>query len=753
MQTIPDQWQRPNQRNERGEWDDQATPFDFVIVGAGSGGAPLAARLVERGFSVLVLEMGPKKPDKRPGAVVEGTDVPILHTETTEDPRHSLRYFVKHFEGPLGEIQDPKVHRPADDARFVGSREDETGIFYPRAQGVGGCSIHNAMITICGPADDWDEIAEATGDVSWRGERMRVYFERLEHCLYDRPQTWLGRLLRWLRLPTGWENGRHGHGGWLHTSLADLRLLKQEKKFLKIILESALVAFERGADQIREVFRSVLKGRPGPTLDPNHWETMRKSQAGISMIPCSIDEDGRRSSPRERLLGAQQKHPERLEILTGVCVTGIELAEGSGNPVGGCAATKRAVGVRCFPREQVYQADAQAKPVEADWREREVTVHARREVLLCGGAFNTPQLLMLSGIGPANHLRDHEIEVHVDLPGVGKNLQDRYEVPVVAQLTDRFRSLDELRLTSLSPEANNDPELARWIQEQGQPNRAQNVCGSNGGLLAIIKRSRYESSVPDLFIFALAARFPGYSVGYSRPAALAPGASRSDTEDAAADEKRFLTWLILKARTRNRGGTVTLRDNNPFRRPDINFRSFPGATSDQNLEGKDLDLEALHEGVQFTKEMLDVGVQKGTFENYELPDLGKFDNDERRWIKHVAWGHHACGTCRIGADNDPDAVLDSRFRVRGVEGLRVVDASVFPRIYGYFIVTNVYMVAEKAADVVSEDNAAPLGSGTAREPLLPSQAAYEQRRVYPKALEEREAELIRMRRQRAGVTK
>ena len=72
-------------------------------------------------------------------------------------------------------------------------------------------------------------------------------------------------------------------------------------------------------------------------------------------------------------------------------------------------------------------------------------------------------------------------------------------------------------------------------------------------------------------------------------------------------------------------------------------------------------------------------------------------------MRDNAWGHHACGTCAIGVDTDPNAVLDSQFRVRGVTGLRVVDASVFPRIPGYFIVTAVYMISEKAADVILAD--------------------------------------------------
>jgi len=137
----------------------QSAEHDFIIVGSGAGGGPLAANLAKNGFRVLVLEAGGWDSP-------EVAQVPAFHPHASEHPDLSWEFFVKHYTNP----KEP-------DSKWDGERN---GIFYPRAATVGGCTVHNAMITMCGPSVDWDEIAKITNDHSWSGERMRTYFERLE---------------------------------------------------------------------------------------------------------------------------------------------------------------------------------------------------------------------------------------------------------------------------------------------------------------------------------------------------------------------------------------------------------------------------------------------------------------------------------------------------------------------------------------------------------------------------------------------
>jgi choline dehydrogenase-like flavoprotein len=161
------------------------------------------------------------------------------------------------------------------------------------------------------------------------------------------------------------------------------------------------------------------------------------------------------------------------------------------------------------------------------------------------------------------------------------------------------------------------------------------------------------------------------------------------------------TWAILKAHTRNTAGTVTLRSADPAEVPDIDFRYF-----DQGSPGGDEDLDEVVWGIEFVRRMAH---RSGMTASELVPGEAVGTHEElREFVRTHAWGHHASCTCKIGRDDDPMAVLDGSLRVRGAQNLRVVDASVFPRIPGYFIVTPTYMISEKASDAVLADAGVPV---------------------------------------------
>ncbi len=406
-------------------------------------------------------------------------------------------------------------------------------------------------------------------------------------------------------------------------------------------------------------FRDLLSRQS----DPNDYRI--GADEGVYEVPLAT-RTGARNSPREFLLRTQEEVKDRLNIVYQALATEIVLDD-----------QNRSTGVRYLKGASLYRADERWQ--QAASPPQECFARARREVIVCGGAFNTPQLLMLSGIGPKADLEKMKIPVKVPLEGVGKNLQDRYEIGVICQMKEKFALLSGCGLKATDPP---DRCLKEWQEQR------RGVYTTNGAVLGVIRRSRPDLVDPDLFLFGLPGTFKGYYVGYSDDIVVQPD---------------VFTWAILKGHTGNRAGQVTLRSADPRDVPDINFHYFDEGTHDQGQDKRrsggpraGRPLRPRHHGPGRAGQQ---GHEDGTAARPAPTMTGNCENSSTA----RAWGHHACGTCKIGADGDAAAVLDSRFRVRNTRGLRVVDASVFPKIPGFFIVTPIYMISEKASDVILED--------------------------------------------------
>ena len=624
-----------------GTAQERERPFDFVVVGSGAGGGPLACNLARKKYRVLLIEAGGRR---APDATPDDSEVPVFHARAAENPALSWRYFVRHY---------GSLERSRRDWKW---REEEGGIFYPRATGIGGCTVHNAMVTLSGPADDWDAIASIVDDQSWNSERMRGYFERLENCHYMRPgyisPNVLSALYDLLAKYRG-NRGRHGFAGWLDTTWASPWLIARDCQLVRCILAAFLAARSSQMPGVFSFLRGLLSGTLAERLDPNHWQRLRHKPEGLALVPMAVRQGSRRSV-REYVLETERAFPEYLKVWTDTLVTGVMFHRG----------TTSACGVKYLRGRNLYRAHVEPS-MEAGVAGEVRAVH---EVILAAGAFNTPQLLMLSGIGPADELRRHQIEVVVDRRGVGANLQDRYEVSVVWKMPRDFSVLAGLELDP----ARDDRELQRWRATRG------GLYATNGVLVSLLKKSRPDVLMPDLCIFAVPGNFRGYF----------PGFSPKITADA-----RHLTWLVLKAHSNNRGGSVRLRSADPRVPPLVNFSYFSEGT-DQAGD----DLAALVEGVKFVRGF--TRCRPRGVEEVVPGNSFATDGELREFIANEAWGHHASCTCPIGPDFDPMAVLDGAFRVHGTSNLRVVDASAFPQIPGMFIAANIYMLAERATDVI-----------------------------------------------------
>jgi choline dehydrogenase len=617
---------------------------EYIVVGSGAGGGPLAARLAELGHSVLLLEAG-------------GEDepwtyrVPVFHGLATEDETMRLDHYVRHYEDEARQKQDPKYEA------------DRRGVFYPRARTLGGCTAHYAMIIIRPHNSDWQTICDATADETWAPAEMNKYFERVERCLY---------------LPAG-SGGGHGERGWLPTRFARTfdfvqDVLRHDDATIgQIALQAAQTAgIGKGKLTRKALERSQAKnsGTPDP-FDPNDLSTLGEDVIPLR-IPMAMDERARRAGTRERIRAVQQT-TDRLEVRLHCHVTRLVFDPNN---------KQRVTGVRFLRGKRLYRADRDSARFGSPTGGEE-EVLAKNEVILSAGAFITPQLLMLSGIGPKPALESLGIEVRKDLPGVGANLQDRYEVGIVARAFQPFGILSDATFSGPVREGvKGDPPFEKWRKE------GEGLYASNGTVIGFIRRSSVaEHGEPDQFIFGVPGRFDGYYTGWSKEAVKKP-----------YDK---WTWLLLKAHTRFRG-KVTLRTKDPLDPPDVHFNYFErdrnGLTPDAAA-----DLDAMRDGVQFVKRLIDdapkllMGLDPEIMQGVDLETPKGID----AFVEARAWGHHASCTCKIGRDDDDqNAVLDSKFRVRGIERLRVVDASVFPTIPGFFLVMPTYMISEKAADEI-----------------------------------------------------
>ncbi|MGK5114846.1 GMC family oxidoreductase [Geodermatophilus sp. CPCC 205506] len=316
---------------------------------------------------------------------------------------------------------------------------------------------------------------------------------------------------------------------------------------------------------------------------------------------------------------------------------------------------------------RVLVSGGRATGVEYHRGGRTLTAHAAAEVVLSGGAVNSPQLLMLSGIGPGAHLREVGVDVVHHLPGVGSGLRDHPLVPVVWH-TRSGRSL----LRGESPSG-----YARWFAARRGP------LSSNLAEAGLFTRSRPGIADPDL-------QFHFLPVKYWRQAEVDPDV---DAFTAAA--------VLVRVHSR---GTVRLRSADPTWAPAID----PGYLTDER------DLDALLCGVEKAREIGATQPLAAVLGEERSPGAAVATPDGlRRAVRDTVESLcHPASSCRMGPAADDDAVVDPQLRVHGLDGLRVVDASVMPTLVRGNTTAPTLMAAERAADLIAGRSVDPALVGT-----------------------------------------
>jgi len=367
-------------------------------------------------------------------------------------------------------------------------------------------------------------------------------------------------------------------------------------------------------------------------------------QEGFGRLQMSIRNGRRASSASAYLRPAMGR--SNLTVATGVLAERVELAKG------------RATGI-------AFRHRGEAK-----------NVRAIREVILCGGVINSPQLLMLSGVGAPAHLARHGIRTQLDLPGVGQNLQDHPSIIVMYHRTEPGPFHRMMRYDRIVP------DLARtYFNGSG-------FSGDVPGGVTAFLRSSLATDVPDIqFLFTAA---PLASWPY-----LAP--FKAPFQDG------FATRLVLTRPTAR--GDVTLKSADPAAAPAIR----------QNFLSTDHDWQVLREGFAVARGLAAAGSMRPFVKAEISPGQAcqSQDDIDAHIRKSAITVHHPAGTCRMGAVDDPRTVVSPDLRVHGVDGLRVVDASVMPDLPNGNINAAVLMIAERAADLILGRNATEDASSAA----------------------------------------
>ena len=383
-------------------------------------------------------------------------------------------------------------------------------------------------------------------------------------------------------------------------------------------------------DLIHPVCEAFIKGAAQMGI-PRNPDYNSGDQAGTGYFQRTIHK-GYRYSAAKAFLRPARKRPN-VDIRTNAQVAEI-LFEGT-----------RANGVRYL----------------RDGREgNAVDVRARREVILCAGALNTPKLLQLSGIGPAEVLGDLGIKVRVDLHGVGNNLRDHYGVRMVSTLkgVKTFNSMARGLPLGL--------EVVKWLW--GRPS----LLSVSPSLTHLFWKSSDALETPDLEYVMTPASFREGTVGL-------------------LDNMPGMTVGVWQMRPESHG-YVRPVSRNPFDPPEIN----PNYLSDPR------DQQVLLRSIHLGRKLMTTAPLQPWLTGKTNPDQDLQSDDELLdWARREGITvYHMIGTARMGPDGDPGAVVDSQLRVRGLQGLRVADASVMPVMPSGNTNAPVMMVAEKAADMI-----------------------------------------------------
>ena len=664
--------------------------YDYIIIGAGASGSVMAARLAECGkYTVLLLEAG--HDNRQNSEIISDYQKELLRTTSTFGSLYS-RY---HQNPSLDECDGVEVSPSL--LEYATVKENTRYYNYPRGGGASGSTNHHAMVDGRGSIDVYNNIAKYVKDPMWKYKNILKYYKKMENYLVNDANPNI-----------------HGSEGWLNIIKTGPIEEDLRKEMIEVLGEKFNVPYR---------------------IDPAEPNQV----TGVHIAEVQNSPDNTRSNSFHNLLEPILDSHKNITIKFNTLVNKIIIKKICSSKSDDSNNLK-AVGVVVYEKPYIQKYNVTGNTLNPNCTAnipnkdlpKTKEYYAKREIILCGGAFNSPQILMLSGIGPKEELKKHGIRVKKDLQGVGQNYMDHVEATIsfeldptkfmwVWQATYFKYNTDYKKLAS--------PGVQKMIEKYARP---INDLGPTGASLMWdwVVNPCSNFSYPDVHTHFLEFLYFDYNLNFIKVKGDDYNEKQNKYDSYLPDKKHPLRYpgiKDLKIIYNNRltdptnplvnlsfltenlktkaTGSITLKNKDPREAPIIQLGLWKDEKGIRNIAKQMINLRNFMK----TPEMIKYAIDPCDYSSFELyPGTGIKSEDE--FVEYIqnwqSFGHHASGTCKMGPDDDDMAVLNSKLKVRGVDGLRVIDASVFPppNLHAYNPSRGIYMIAEMMSDVIKNDN-------------------------------------------------